>query len=90
MKRNVGIAYLSANRVDEGYAAFQHSLSLLEDQLTTSTDRDKLRDDLAFNYGSLSFALLDMGKLDEAWDAATKSTELLKQGHDKESAMMGE
>lgn len=89
MKRNVGIAYLSANRVEEAYAAFQTSLSLLEDLLSVSADRGRLRDDLAFNYGSLSFALVEMGKLDEAWNEAMKSTELLKQGHPPVSAIMG-
>lgn len=89
-KRNAGVALLSLNRVDEAYRAFQESMSLREQQLEESSDRERLRDNLASNFGSLSYALLAKGRLDEAWDAATKSTELCKQVHRPESKIMAE
>ena len=90
MKRNAGIAYLSANRIDEAFAAFEDSLALREQQLAKADDRDLYRDNLASNYRSLSYALMAMQRLDEAWDAAMKSTDLCKQVHSAESAILAE
>ena len=65
-------------------------MSLREQQLAKVDDQDLYRDNLASNYGSLSCALMAMQKLDEAWDAAMKSTELCKQVHSAESAILAE
>lgn len=90
MKRNTGIAYLSANRIDEAFAAFEDSLALREQKLAKADDRHLYRDNLASNYRSLSYALMAMQRLDEAWDAAMKSTDLCKQVHSAESAILAE
>lgn len=90
MKRNAGTALVCANRVQDAYEAFQDSLALVEKQIPTSNDPNQFHDDIAFNYGSLAYALIGMGRLDEAWDAAAKSTELLKQTYSLVSPRIGE
>ncbi|KAM0259455.1 hypothetical protein ACHAPA_010732 [Fusarium lateritium] len=90
MKRNVGIALLSSNSVQEALDMFKESLALVEDRLAISDNPRQFHDDLAFSYGSLAFGLIATGKLDEAWDAAARSTELLKQTYDLNSPRIGE
>jgi tetratricopeptide (TPR) repeat protein len=90
MKRNVGIAMLSANRVLDAHKAFEESMSLREQQLSSVDDQNPFRDKLASNYGSLSHSFLAMKNYDEAWAAASRSTELCKQVHAPESGVLSE
>lgn len=90
MKRNVGIALLSLNRIEEAHKAFEGSMSLREQQILSLKDQESFHDKLASNYGSLSQSLLAMKRYDEAWAAASRSTELCKRVHNPESAILAE
>lgn len=90
MKRNVGVALLSSNSVQPALEIFKESLALVEQKLATSDNPRQFHEDLAFCYGSIAFALIGTGQLDEAWDAAVKSTELLKQSYSLKSPRIGD
>ncbi|ENH69796.1 hypothetical protein FOC1_g10009296, partial [Fusarium oxysporum f. sp. cubense race 1] len=90
MKRNVGVALLSSNSVQPALEIFKESLALVEQKLATSNNPRQFHEDLAFCYGSIAFALIGTGQLDEAWDAAVKSTELLKQSYSLKSPRIGD
>ncbi|KAF5659417.1 tetratricopeptide repeat-containing protein [Fusarium circinatum] len=90
MKRNVGVALLSSNSVQPALEIFKESLALVEEKLVTSDNPRQFHEDLAFCYGSIAFALIEMGQLEEAWDVAVKSTELLKQSYTLKSPRIGD
>ncbi|KAH6650348.1 P-loop containing nucleoside triphosphate hydrolase protein [Chaetomium tenue] len=86
--KNAGFAYLGVGRVEEAYRAIQDSLKMLEKWLETVINPEEYRDNLASALGALSLVLTVIGRLDEAWEAAVKSTELCKQVHDPESVVL--
>lgn len=90
MKRNVGVVLLSSNSVQPALEIFMESFALVEEKLVTSDNPRQFHEDLAFCYGSITFALIGMCQLDKAWDAAVKSTELLKQSYTLKNPRIGE
>ncbi|KAK0667514.1 disease resistance protein RFL1 [Cercophora samala] len=86
--KNAGFAYLGLSRVEEAYRAILDSLNMMEKWLETVQNPEDYRDNLASSIGALSLVLTVMGSLDEAWEAAIKSTELCQQVHDPESVVL--
>jgi tetratricopeptide (TPR) repeat protein len=88
MIRNVGIASLSANRVQEAHRAFDEAMEMLEQQLPADKDSRLFRIRLAELHASLSCVYMAQGNFKEAWKAATESADVCKQVHAPEGLLM--
>jgi tetratricopeptide (TPR) repeat protein len=88
MTRNVGIASLSAHRVQEAHRAFDEAMKMLEQQLPAEKDARLFRIRLAELYASFSYVYMAQGNFEEAWKAATESADVCKQVHAPEGLLM--
>ncbi|KAI1873593.1 hypothetical protein JX265_005215 [Neoarthrinium moseri] len=88
--RNEASAYVSLNQSQKTLEILQETGQLLDEQFANLHDVSVYQNSQASNLGIMSSAYIALGKFDQAWEAAMKSTELIIQVYGLGSPMVAD
>ncbi|KAK0701436.1 hypothetical protein B0T21DRAFT_353699 [Apiosordaria backusii] len=87
MKRNVAYGYLSQGRPQQALPVLEEASKMADELFISQPNLTVYQNSYANSLGLMSTTFLMLGQLDDAWNAALKSTELIKALTGPESSL---